>query len=344
MSRTHSPKSLRRLLESSQIVIVPADHPDPEFTPTLAWGDPIPALWQQVALKNWRVWPPIQFRTCLSSNVVTWRREGEGSSIFLPDAEISEIAPGSVHECGFGGGAPAINWGDPIPSRWARYEDGRASAQLGRLRVRIGPSELLFRDSFRRPQFHYPSWAINVPSPARAISHVKYHGGPLGSIDATRSWARPAPDHRWALGTLLIESTELTFVDASGLLPLHLPSEAEVAAAEQDRMNEGERLRGERHYLSMISDLVKSEELMKRVGDDRFSAQVQRFLSDQSFRRKDTGARIFFTSDRNFGVILSILRRYGEDYMMYDCNWAEGDPVEQARLKVIFEEVGCIIE
>tara|TARA_R110000868_G_scaffold402710_4_gene679326 strand:+ start:21543 stop:21983 length:441 start_codon:yes stop_codon:yes gene_type:complete len=146
------------------------------------------------------------------------------------------------------------------------------------------------------------------------------------------------------LGTLLVEPTELVFLDAGGLLPLELPSEAEIATAEQDRMNEGERLRGESHYLTMLPDLAKSKELMNRIGDDRFSAQVQCFLSDHDFIRKDTGARVFFTSERNYGAMLSILRRYGESYMMYNYNWAKGDPIEQGRLKVLFEEAGYIVE
>lgn len=237
-----------------------------------------------------------------------------------------------------------MKWEDPIPSRWSRYEDGRASAMLGTMRVRIGPSEVHFQDNGWGPQFRYPSWASNVPSHADTIPQTKYHGAPLGSVDPARNWARPAPDHRWTLGTLLVEPTELVFLDAGGLLPLELPSEAEIATAERDRMNEGERLRGEKHYLTMLPDLAKSKELMNRVGDDRFSAQVQRFLSDHDFIRKDTGARIFFTSERNYGAILSTLRRYGEGHMMYNYNWAKGDPIEQDRLKVIFEEAGYIVE
>lgn len=173
---------------------------------------------------------------------------------------------------------------------------------------------------------------------------AQYHGGPVGSADPARNWARPTSDNRWTLGTLLIEPTELTFVDAAGLLPLELPSEVEIAAAEADRMSEEERSRGDRHYLSMLPDLAKSEELMSLVGDDRFSAQVQCFLADHEFRRKDTGGRIIFTSDRNYGVILSILRRYGENYMMYDSNWAAANPEDQTHVKALFEEVGYIIE
>ena len=315
-------------------------HPRPEFAPELDWGDPIPLIWQAIRPKVWRLWVPRQFVTRNPAGRVAWLLGRTGS--YNPDAEITAVPPGTMSSTEHGWDAPEIAWGNPLPCLWSRYADGRSSMQLGTLRIRLSHAEFHFW-KFAEQGFFYPSWTGTRKPSGSIETQAVYYGGPLGSEDLARDWARPTADRCWSLGTLLIEPAGATFVDSPGLLPLKLPNDAEIEVEEKARLSETERERGDILYLRMLRDLAHSEELMVAVGDDRFSAQVQRFLSDHNLTRQSTGANVVITSDRNFGRILSVLRRYGEHYTMYNQNWAEADPEIQKLICSMFERAGYVV-
>lgn len=326
----------------------PFDHPDPDFTPTIEWGAPIPLRWERVGAGFWHVWPPTSF--ILAGDGSEWRL-GEGisnGSFYEPVEPNKVVAYGAPVSHDFGHESPIVEWGEDLPSNWNRYDDGRLNVHLGTLRARCGDGLVYFRQFYRDANFYYPSYYLPSPSPdawtrSPLSGRAEYMGYAWGSRGYALHWRTPTGDGRWRLGQLRIEPPHTRFEAQDALMPLILPTEEEIEAERRSYLYEGAFNRGDLHYETMMVDLAGHRELMDLVGCDAFAAQVQRFMADHDLARARDGKLVYFGSDRNHGGILSVLRRYGETYMMYDSNWARGEPEAQRRIERMFAEAGYVI-
>ncbi len=325
------------------MAMIKPEHPDPAFTPALDWGDPLPLLWREVGPGRWRVWPPCQFVMRDPSGPISWWLASR--DCYEPNRAITAVAPGTGPRPGESQGFPTGDWGGSVAYPWVRHTDGRSWLYLGEFEVGFQQGRVRFSKSFTEPPFFYPNHANDVPLPDGSQTRAEHHGNPwgTGSRDPNRDWARPTVDHRHSLGTLRIKLTGMTFIDAPGLLPLELPGEAEIER--HFRRYEVERACGEVFYLNMMNDLAQSRELMKEIGDDRFSSQMQRFLADhgKDLVRQADGAPVCFASDSSYADIVGTLRRYGEIGEMDTHSWAKRDPTTQERIRAMFARAGYVI-
>lgn len=326
-----------------------ADQPDPNFCPLLGWGDPIPLHWQCLEPGRWLAWPPKRFRTLASEGPVFWTlRSGTSDyGLYEPDAEVTSVPPGTILDIKFGWESPIVDWGSASPCRWTRHDDGGASVQLGVMRVSLPVGQLLF-DLVSRTAWPYfePTFAHKVVLSDGVVGNAENmtSRGVLGMVPVIKDkvWRRRGPARRWILGHLSVGPTGSRFIDASDLLPLTIPSREQIEAEEMSRLSPEERARGDVLYIRLIEALSQSQDLMDQVGDDAFAEQLQCFMSENELLRIDNGGKVVFTSDRNYGVILASLRRYGEPYTMYNSSWAEPDAVVQAMIKRLFEAAGYL--
>jgi hypothetical protein len=327
------------------------DHPDPDYVPTIKWGARIPLRWERVGDGSWHVWPPKRFM--LASDGSEWQL-GEDivdRSFYKPVGSPEGVASGSPVTHEFGHKSPFIEWGDDFPANWNRHDDGRLWVQLGTLRARCGDGLVYFGHFYRGANFIYPSYYFPSSSPdawtsSPLLGRAEFMGYAWGSGSGARHWRTPTGDGRWRLGQLRINPPKVRFDPCDDLMPLEVPTEDEIEAMRQSYLGlgNGKALeRGDIHYVTMAVDLSRNSELMARIGEDAFSAQVQRFMADHDLVRKSDGASVYFGSDRNYGAILSWHRRYGETYMMYDSNWAEADPDAQRQIERMFADAGYVI-
>lgn len=315
------------------------DHPDPDHVPSIEWGGRIPLRWEQVGDGFWHVWPPKRF--ILASDGSEWQLD---DSFYKPvgSPEIVAYGPPVQHE--FGHKSPIIEWSEDFPANWNRYDDGRVSVFLGTLRARCGDGLVYFRHFRRDANFFYPSYYAPSSSPeAGTKSPMHFMGYAWGSRSHALHWRTPTGDGRWRLGQLRIYPPHTHFEASDNLMPLVLPTREEIEAKRKSYLDERSFNRGDLHYATMLVDLAHNQELMNMVGYDAFAAQVQRFMADNEIVRKRDAKLVIFGSDRNFGAILSTLRRYGETYMMYDNNWAESVPDVQREVERMFADAGYAI-
>lgn len=324
------------------------DHPDPDFVPTIEWGARIPLRWERVGDGFWHVWPPKRF--ILAGDGSEWRL-GEGisdGSFYKPvePAETVRYGHPVLHE--FGHKSPIIEWGDDLPANWNRYDDGRLNVHIFRPRARCGDGLVYFRHFYRDASFFYPSYFFPSSAPdawtrSPRIGRAEFMGYPWGVQSRLFHWRTPTGDGRWQLGQFRINPPHTQFEPSDDLMPLDLPTPEAIEVERESYLYEQAFNRGDLHYWTMMVDLASSRQLMDRLGEDAFAAQVQRFMADNQLIRKRDAKLVYFGSDRNFGGILSTLRRYGETYMMYDGNWAEAEPDAQREVERMFADAGYVI-
>jgi len=165
-------------------------------------------------------------------------------------------------------------------------------------------------------------------------------GGDSAWLPGAANWRRENGCDRWVLGKFSFEPDFCEFVDWPDLLPLKLPSDAEIEEWWESHSMRREHYPNSIPYLCLMRDLSKNSTIMAEIGGDNFAAQFQCFLFKNDLQRISDGATVIYSSERNYGAILSTLRRYGEDYMMYNTNWAEADPAMQDYIRELIETAG----
>ena len=319
----------------------PFEHPDPEFVPTVGWGAPVPLRWERVGDGFWHVWPPSCFK--LADDGSEWRLgEGTTGSFYKPVGPSRDIRHGPPVEHAFGHQSPIVEWGKAFPANWYRFDDGRLTVHLGTLRVRCGRGLIGFDHFTRGANFFFPRHGIDIMLDSKHQGRAEYMGYAWGSRAVALHWRTPTSDGRWRLGQLRIDPPETHFAPMGELMPLILPTADEIEDERKSYLDQTSLERGELHYATLMVDLAGHEKFIRRVGKDTFAAQVQRFMSSDDLIRRCDKAHVYFGSERNYGVILSTLRRYGETYMMYDSNWANADPDSQREIERIFADAGYV--
>lgn len=325
------------------------EHPDPNWTPRLAWGDRIPLHWVRVSAGLWFVWPPRQFETLELDRPNVWRFNS-GSSGYEPERRYHGAPVEAVPFTQETTENPLTEWGGSIPAQWSAYDNGRVIVSMRDLEVSLPPAKVNFRlaHSFVDHQldYFYPSFIWNPPIEPRA-AWASCRCGPLSPPNASeRSWFYPSPNGRRWVGKAWVEPTGVTFAPLDHLLPLDLPSDAEIASEEEKlrkifRLEEGEPLNVRPHVL-MLRDLAGSAKLMELVGGDAFAAEFRNFVFDTDFLHKPSGKLVDFSSDNNGAWMLSVLRRYGE--CLTDCEYLNGSAKEyHTPLEQLFREVGYVV-
>ena len=252
-----------------------------------------------------------------------------------PHYEVSEI--------------PLTEWSGSIPTRWWAHDDGRTSVSMRELQVNLPPSKVSFTlaRSFGdyKLDYFYPSFIWNpltvTPSPWASC-----RCGPTSPPNALdRTWFYPTPDGRRWVANAWIEPDGVTIDALPDLLPLSLPSDAEIDAERKEIQKYCDLgVPEERPRSLMLHDLAKSTKLMELVGDDEFAADFQMFVRHNDFRHVPTGMRIAFSSDDNGAWMLSVLRRYGEDW--HDCElYPKSNSIENlGALEPLFRKAGYVVD
>lgn len=324
-------------------------HPDSDWTPRLAWGDSIPLRWVRVSPGEWVVWPPQQFETVEPGGPNIWRFGDWGGYHPVKPCEI--VPADEKAETGESREAPATEWGSSAQTRWSLYDDGRVVVSMCDLKVNLSPCTVGFkltRYGDRKLIQFFPDFIWEpptvTPSPWALARGVK------GAFNSRRrTWFYPTPEGRRLVANVWIEPTGVRVRSLDKLLPLELPSEAELTSDEQELrkiygLEEAAPLHLRPHS-RMLRDLANSAILMDLVGDDAFAAQFNRFILDNQFIHEPSGNIVEFSSDNNGAWMLSVLRRYGEIWQ--DCEVFRNALPHQVdwsfTLKRLFQEVGYTI-
>jgi hypothetical protein len=324
-------------------------HPDPDWTPRLAWGDPIPLQWVRVSAGLWFVWPPRQFETIEPDGRNVWRRGSLGS--YEPARACRTIPPNAEAPSYETKKAAPTQWGGSLHACWRKYDDGRAFVTPGELEVSLPPSRILFKFARSFGQhvldYYYPGhiWdpPISPPSPWASCSC-----GYLSPPEATqRRWRYPTPDGRRWLANAWIEPAGITITPLPSLPPLKLPSDSEVEQEEHVlrkvfSLEDGQPLHVRPHPL-MLRDLGASAKLLDLVGEDAFAGAFESFVRHNEFLHEPTGQMVDFNSDNNGAWMLSVLRRYGEGWQ--DCEYLQNPKSIDFRATVeeLFREAGYAV-
>jgi hypothetical protein len=329
--------------------MTPFEHPDPDWTPRLAWGDHIPLRWGRVSPGVWFVWPPRQFETLEPDGPNIWRYKS-GQGLYEPDRPCKAI-PLDAEKPNYD--SPKIHlmeWGDPIAARWWNHDNGGTTASIGDLTVSVPPSKVRFQMARSFPghklDFFYPNFMWEPPtSPPSPWASCRC--GPTRAANvADRPWFYPTPEGRRRVAHVWIEPTGVTIDPLENLLPLDLPSEAEVASETQElrkifSLEESAPLHVRPPSL-MLHDLAESTELLELVGDDTFAADFQMFVRHNDFLHTPSGKMVDFSSDNKGAWMLCVLRRYGEIWQ--DCEiFGEANPENRSLLEQIFQDVGYVV-
>ena len=219
------------------------EHPDPEWTPVVKYGDPVPMKWVQVGPGLWFVWPPRQICTDEPTGQNIWRNDNGKDWRYEPDRP-SDFASDKLAAPEFGIPQDTLKWFDDHPASWGSYPDGRTTVILSDFMVAIDQS--LVRFSFARSfsdhelGFYYAVYAANPPTQP-ASDWAATNCGPLASPDANeRLWHYPTPDGRYWVGTFQIEPSGMQFSRLDELPPPILPTNSEVEAEKAEIAREEE--------------------------------------------------------------------------------------------------------
>ncbi len=320
------------------------DHPAPDWTPALQWGDSIPMKWIRVSQGLWFVWPPRQFSTDEPDGLNIWRNNNGRDNTYKPDRP-SSFASTDPQAPDFRVPKKPVSWHDSHPASWEGYPDGRTLVILSDFEVAFEPAKVRFRfvRSFpgRELGFYYPEYIKNPPiEPACKWASGDF--GPLSPPDAKdRIWHYPTPDGQRWVGTFYIEPDGLTFHRLSQLPPPILPSDSEIAA-ELTKIEEEKEWAGNLWPLSQMQrDIAESDEFMELIRGDDFAQQFRLFFLNNDMAHLQSGKMVRTTTDDTGAWLLADLRCYRERWQQCDYYPGEGeDSAARDTIVRLFAEVG----
>ncbi len=319
------------------------EHPDPDWTPIVRWGDSIPMKWVRVSEGLWFIWAPRQISTDEPGGLNTWRNDFRISSHYVPDRQTS-CAPSNLSPPSHLTNDATVDWFGDHPASWGGYPDGRSMVILSDFMVTCSPSKVRFRQAYsyagRDLGFYYATHVENPPTEPFS----KWASGGFGPVSppnaSERLWYYPTPDGRRWVGTFDIEPEGLTF-NRSAELPLPiLPTDDEIEA-ERAKIDEEKQTHGDLWPLSQMQrDLAQSTELMNLVGQDSFAAEFQLFVRQGDFVHLKSGKLVRFTTDDNGAWMLSELRCYHEPWRECEMYPKEENPEVRETLVRLFAVAG----
>ena len=304
-------------------------HVDPDFTPKLNWGDPIPMIWTQDDREVWQAWAPKQFATALEGIEITWRSESANNykpsapslvqqlNQLLQDRRLPDIKQG------FGFDAPMSAWGAGMPASWHHYPDGNMWVQTKTLKVEIGNKQAWLQSSYPYIELYYFGFIIENPPAPRGTSSSYEGWSVVREFLRFREpdpflWLRTNTDpncSRWPCRVRISPSAiEITDTDKSQLKPC-IPSDKDIANEKRRYAESGNPLPdGSRDVLTFIKDLGQSEKLLERIKGDTFAKQFQFVVHHHEIIYDANGARIWIPGEDSAWHVTASLRPFGESF------------------------------
>lgn len=320
------------------------EHPAPDWTPNLRWGDPIPMKWTRVSEGLWFVWPPRQFSTEEPDGPNVWRNNGGEDNAYKPDRP-SSFASTNPQPPTYCSRSEPVSWYGNHPASWGGYPDGRTFAIVSDFEIAYEAAKVRFRFARSFPGhelgYFYPEYIENPPIKPPCKSAAGNFGR-LSSPDAKeRIWHYPTPDGRRWVGTFEFEPDSLTFHPLSELPSPVLPSDEEVEV-EIRKIDEEKEWAGDLWPLSQLTrDLAGSEEFVDLIRTDEFAWQFRLFFLNNDMIHERSGRTVRTTTDDTGAWILADLRCYQERWQQCDFYPKEGeDPAVRDTILRLFAEVG----